>query len=66
MISVPVTAAVLLLLPFAFTQVGVILARVGTGLILYQKKGEMGPGDALPFRVRCSAALTALASSPSC
>jgi chromate transporter len=58
-ISVLVTVTVLLL-PFAFTQVGVILAGAGAGLILY-RKGEMGPlGAALPFRVRRSAALAAL------
>ena len=62
-IAVLVTVAVLLS-PFGFTQVGVILAGAIAGLGLY-RGGEMGPpGVALPFRIPRGAAAAALALFP--
>jgi chromate transporter len=62
-IAVLVTVAVLLL-PFAFTQVGVILAGAAAGLALYRGGDAGPPGAAMPFRVPRGAAIAALLLFP--
>ncbi|MCR0981144.1 chromate efflux transporter [Roseomonas populi] len=62
-IALLATVAVLLL-PFAFTQVGVILAGAAAGLILYRGTDAGPPGRAMPFRVPRGAAIAALALFP--
>jgi chromate transporter len=62
-IAVLVTVAVLLL-PFALTQVGVILAGAAAGLLLYRDAEVGPPGTAQPFRIPKAATVVALALFP--
>ena len=62
-IAVLATVAVLLL-PFAFTQVGVILAGGAAGLVLYRGGDAGPPGAAMPFQVSRGAAAAALVLFP--
>ncbi|MCI0755121.1 chromate efflux transporter [Teichococcus vastitatis] len=54
----------LLVLPSAFTQLGVLLAGAAVGLLLYRTEPAPGTDNVLPFRVPQTAALLALALFP--
>ncbi|MBC9175896.1 chromate efflux transporter [Pseudoroseomonas ludipueritiae] len=62
-IAVLVTVAILLL-PFALTQVGVILAGAVAGLVIYRGTDVERPAAALPFPARRAVAAAALALFP--
>lgn len=54
----------LLLLPLAFTQLGVLLAGAAVGLALYRSTPAAGPDAVLPFQVPRAAAVLALTLFP--